>query len=431
VPIPLIERREISMKPTENWAAARRVSKARGCMRAASAVLGLASMMVPAILATASAQAQSRHYKVLYSFGGTNGDGAFPVAGLIQDAAGNLYGTTQFGGYGYGTVFVVNRSGQEKVLHSFGGTNGDGTGPLAGLIQDAAGDLYGTTSQGGAYSPPWCTSGCGTVFMVNRSGQEKVLYSFTGTGDGKYPAEGLIQDAAGNLYGTTNAGGAYGQGAVFAVNRSGKEKVLYSFSGTTVSVGVIPGALVQDAAGNFAGTTLYGGDFSECQHGCGTVFMVSRSGQEKVLHSFGGTNGDGLNPNGDLVQDAAGNFYGTTQFGGYGYGTVFVVNRSGQEKVLYSFTGTNGDGAYPLAGLILDAAGNLYGTSSGGGAYGYGTVFVVNRSGQEKVLHSFGGTNGDGLNPNGDLVQDAAGNLYGTTDAGGAYFGGMVFVLTP
>jgi uncharacterized repeat protein (TIGR03803 family) len=376
------------------------------------------SLVLAAVPATSSAQAQTGNYRVLYSFGGTNGDGALPFAGLVQDAAGNFYGTTHGGGaYDYGTVFVLNRSGQEKVLHSFTGTGEDGYNPYAGLVQDAAGNFYGTTAFGGYHD--W-----GTMFVVNPSGQEKVLHSFGGTGDGIYLYAGLVQDAAGNFYGTTYWGGAHNWGTVFTVNPSGQEKVLYSFTGTGEDGSSPNAGIVQDVAGNLYGTTYDGGAYGQ-----GTVFVVNRSGQEKVLHSF--NSNDGYGPYAGLVQDAAGNFYGTTYWGGaHNWGTVFIVNRRGQEKVLHSFGGT-GDGIYPYAGLVQDAAGNFYGTTYQGGAYGYGTVFVVNRDGQEKVLYSFTGTNGDGSNPYAGLVRDAAGNFYGTTAYGGAYGYGTVFELTP
>jgi uncharacterized repeat protein (TIGR03803 family) len=353
------------MKSSTKYGVTSTAYVARGRMLPARVVLALASIVWPAVVSAVSAQAQTSEYRVLYSF--TGADGGYPYAGLILDAAGNLYGTTVGGGaYALGTVFVVNRSGQEKVLHSFG-AEGDGTSPEPGLVQDAAGNLYGTTEGGGAYA-------LGTVFVVNRSGQEKILHSFGAEGDGVSPYAGLVQDAAGNFYGTTNNGGAYG---------------------------------------------------------AGTVFVVNRDGQEKVLHSFGAYYGDGSIPFAGLVQDAAGNFYGTTPFGGaYGGGTVFVLNRNGHERVLHSF-GADGDGAFPYAGLVQDAAGNFYGTTNGGGAYGYyGTVFVVSPTGQEKVLHSFG-AEGDGAYNNAGLVQDAAGNLYGTTSNGGAYGYGTVFELTP
>jgi uncharacterized repeat protein (TIGR03803 family) len=287
-----------------------RVMAAGMWQRTASATLALAFVLVATVVATPSAQAQ--RFKVLYTFTG-GADGGYPVAGLIQDAAGNLYGTTGIGGAsGGGTVFVVNKAGhQETVLYSFTGTP-DGAIPEAGLIQDAAGNFYGTTADGGVYN-------VGTVFAVNKAGQEKVLYSFTGGADGANPWAGLIQDAAGNFYGTTLLGGAYGYGTVFVVSKTGQEKVLYSFTGG--ADGAIPWAgLIQDAAGNLFGTTVQGGAY-----GVGTVFVVNKTGQEKVLHSF--TYGaDGEYPQAGLIQDAAGNLFGTTIYGGaYGSGTVFEV----------------------------------------------------------------------------------------------------------
>jgi uncharacterized repeat protein (TIGR03803 family) len=325
--------------------------------------------------------------KVLYSFTGSGGDGSHPYAGLIMDASGNLYSTTETGGTsGYGTVFeLVNSSGSysEKVLYSFTGSGGDGSDPLAGLIMDASGNLYSTTFDGG-------TSGCGTVFeLVNSSStySEKVLHSFANSGgDGWRPYAGLIMDASGNLYGTTYVGGTSGPGTVFElVNSSGtySEKVLYSFTGSGGDGSQPVAGLIMDASGNLYGTTLIGGTSEDCYGGCGTVFeLVNSSGtySEKVLHSF--TYSDGEYPQAGLIMDASGNLYGTTEEGGTsgGNGTVFeLVNSSGaySEKVLYSFTDSSWDGFYVTAGLIMDASGNLYGTTGEGDASGYGTVFEV------------------------------------------------------
>jgi uncharacterized repeat protein (TIGR03803 family) len=336
-------------------------------------------------VAAAPAQAQSFTENVLYNFCPQSGcaDGEEPYAGLIMDASDNLYGTTYLGGAnGYGAVFeLVNSSGtySEKVLYSFTNSGGDGALPLAGLIMDASGNLYGTTAEGGA-------SGYGTVFeLVNSSGtySEKVLYSFTNSGgDGAYPYAGLIMDASGNLYGTTYEGGLTGSGTVFElVNSSGA----YS---------------------------------------------------EKVLYSFTGSNGDGADPEAGLIMDASGNLYGTTEEGGAsGYGTVFeLVNSSGtySEKVLYGFTASNGDGAIPYAGLLMDASGNLYGTTESSGNNPYdGTVFeLVNSSGSysENVLYTFTGS--DGAYPYGGLIMNASGTLYGTTRYGGTNGAGVVFSLS-
>ncbi len=385
-------------------------------LRTASVSLALAFVLASAVVATPSAQAQS--FRELYSFSGVGRDGEYPIGGLVQDKTGNFYSTTYQGGaYGYGTVFEVNKTGNERVLHSF--NLGDGAYPGAGLVLDTAGNLFGTTDVGGAYN-------LGTVFQINKSGKERVLHSFSGTpGDGAGPNAGLIQDAVGDLYGTTTSGGAYGYGTLFKLSRSAPEKVLYSFTGMDGDGATPYSSLVIDAAGNLYGTTNGGGAY-----GYGTVFEIDETGNETVLYSFTGINGDGKNPYSGLLQDAAGNLYGTTLLGGAdGYGTVYVVDKTGKEKVIYSFTfaGVNGDG--PSAGLIQDTAGNLYGTDQWGGDYGLGSVFVVTTSGQEKVLHSFAGPDGKWLLSG--LVQDAAGNLYGTTVYGGAYGWGTVFEVRP
>ncbi len=305
-----------------------------------------------------------------------------------------------------------------SVLYTFkGGT--DGGNPQSGLVQGYSGNLYGTTKNGGAY-------GFGTVFEVISTGKETVLYSFTGGSDGKNPYGSLLLDSASNLYGTTVAGGAYGFGTVFKVDTTGKETVLYSFLGG--ANGQSPWAgLAFDSAGNLYGTTLGGGS-----SGYGTVFKLDSSGHQTVLHSFTDAGGDGAYPYAGLVLDTANNLYGTTSHGGNsGYGVAFKVNTAGSETVLYSFTG-GADGGYPWSGaLVLDASGNLYGTTDGGGAKGAGTVFKLDTAGTESVLYSFCSVYGctDGAGPEGGLVQDWAGNLYGATTQGGASNAGTLFEL--
>jgi len=368
------------------------------------------------VMGAAWAQGQTYTKKVIYSFAGGS-DGADPLAGLVRDGTGNLYGTTYGGGdYGSGTVFRLDTTGKEAVLHSFSG-GPDGGYPYAGLILDAASNLYGTADAGGVHN-------YGAVFEMPAGGAEGVLYSFTGTGgDGADPLAGLIRDGVGNLYGTTASGGASGLGTVFKLSAGGAETVLHSFRGG--SDGEYPEAgLVQDGVGNLYGTTYAGG-----ASGFGTVFKIDAKGNETVLYSFRG-GADGEYPSAGLVRDAAGNLYGTTNSGGAsGDGIVFKISPAGKETVLHSFKGGK-DGEYPYASVIRDAAGNLYGTTYGGGASGWGTVFEINPTGKETVLYSFAGA-ADGASPEGGLVQDAAGHLYGTTKYGGALGAGTVFELSP
>jgi uncharacterized repeat protein (TIGR03803 family) len=302
------------------------------------------------------------------------------------------------------------------VLYSFQGTP-DGALPFGGLILDAAGNLYGTTDSGGV-------SYYGMAFKLDRTGKETVLYSFL-AGYGANPDAGLIRDAKGNFYGTTYWGGAYNWGSVFKLDKKGNETVLHSFR--EGADGQWPQAgLVRDSEGNLYGTTVrsYPG-------GWGTVFKLSKAGKVTVLHRFSGSP-DGEFPQAALVRDAAGNLYGTTPIGGAfkEFGTVFKVDKTGKETILHSFSGQ--DGNSPLAGLIRDREGNLYGTTSGGGTGcgqdGCGTVFKLDTTGKETVLYSFTGTP-DGAGPEGALVRDAAGNLYGTTYRGGSSDDGTVFKL--
>jgi uncharacterized repeat protein (TIGR03803 family) len=398
------------------------------------------------LVAAPPAGAQGFVSATLHSFPSSPGDGAYPYLGrLAVDGSGNLYGTTTSGGtLGYGTVFeLVNSQGtySERVLHSFTRSTVDGAYPYGSLTMDISGNLYGTTYQGGA-------NDAGTVFeLVNSSGtyNEMMLHSFTNSGaDGGYPAAGLVMDASsGNLYGTTNQGGAYAVGIVFElVNSAGtyNERILHSFTNSGGDGGYPYAGLLMDGSGNLYGTTTNGG-----ASGAGTVFeLVNSSGSysEAVLYSFTNSGGDGGYPYAGLLMDGSGNLYGTTINGGAsGFGTVFeLVNSSGtySETVLHNFTKPgSGDGANPLAAVIMDAKGNLYGTTSLGGASGYGTVFeLVNSSGtySEHVLHSFAGTAGcspDGSYPYASLIMDALGNLYGTTQSGGSSNNGIVFELFP
>ena len=373
-------------------------------------------------IALQSAQAQTE--KILHSFHSNGTDGTQPRAGVIRDTKGNLYGTTSNGGtYNNGTVFQLTPSGSEKILHSFNPSTQDGTIPFAGVIRDAKGNLYGTTCCGGAYQS-------GTAFKLTPSGTETILHSFSfDTADGYGPVATLVRDTQGNLYGMTPGGGTNRGGVVFELTPSGTETILHSFDDSNTTDGYGPEAgLIMDGSGNFYGTTNAGG--TEGATSYGTVFEMTPSGALTVLHTFGiGT--DGGNVWAGLVRDAQGNLYGTTYQGGtYGYGTVFEVTSSGTETVLHSFNNDGTDGYGPVAGLAIDTSGTLYGTTEFGGTYTYGTVFEVTPSGTETILHSFG-SGSDGRNPVASLVRDPNGNLYGTTEKGGPYGGGTVFKVTP
>jgi uncharacterized repeat protein (TIGR03803 family) len=407
------------MRPTKSYSGAKSVF-------VILITLLLTSVIVPTL-------AQARKFKVLHTFHG--GDGAGPIGQLVRDQAGNLYGTTAIGGTGKcqggcGTAFKMNKFGKMIWVHSFNGANG--RQPAAGLLRDKAGNLYGTTGLGGRINNQICSLGCGVVFRLDKTGKETVLHKFTGTPDGYFPAGApLVEDGAGNVYGATGVGGANGVGAVFKLDQAGKETVPYSFSGG--SDGCDPSAgVILDAAGNLYGVTLDGGG-GFCNSGFGVAFEVNTSGDETVLHAFGGS--DGANPDSVLLFDSQGNLYGTTQNGGSstvcggGCGTVFELspdNGSWSETVLYSFCLLSNciDGETPGPGpLVRDAAGNLYGATDFGGTYrncnrdACGVVFKLDTTGKETVLHSFtGGT--DGAGPWG-LAADSAGNLYGSALRGG------------
>jgi uncharacterized repeat protein (TIGR03803 family) len=366
--------------------------------------------------------------KVLYGFK-SGSDGTIPYAGLIFDSRGDLYGTTSGGGSsGNGTVFKLTPSNgvwTETLLHTF--TGSDGSFPSAGLIFDNAGNLYGTTQQGGS------TLNTGTVFKLTPSNgvwTETVIYSFKGGSDGYLPFAGLIFDSVGNLYGTTIGGGANGCGTVFELTPSNgvwTETVIYNFKGG--SDGTVPYAgLIFDSGGNLYGTTSGGGS-----SGNGTVFELRPSNKvwtEIVIYSFKGGS-DGSLPFAGLIFDSEGNLYGATAYGGAdGLGTVFELTPSNggwMETVLHSFTG--GDGQLPSSVLTF-TAGNLFGTTQYGGAIGWGTVFKLDTSDNYTVLHSFAaGT--DGMTPAyAGLAKDTAGNLYGTTSSGGSGGAGTVFEIT-
>src|ERR1017187_6069622 len=364
----------------------------------------------------------------LYTFCSQSGctDGSDPIAGLVQAANGDLYGTTYGGGpSNRGTIFKITPGGTLTTLYSFCSQTNctDGVYPYAGLVQATNGDLYGTTQYGGAHS-------YGTVFKITPGGTPTTLYSFcsqSGCTDGLAPYAALVQAANGDLYGTTNGGGASGYGTVFKITPGGTLTTLYSFcSQTNCTDGVEPFAgLVQAANGDIYGTT------SAAQTSAGgTVFKITAGGTLTTLYSFCSQTNctDVPLPDGRLDQAANGDFYGTAVYGGAGNsGTIFKITPTGTLTALHRFNGT--DGAEPTGGLVQAANGDFYGTTDLGGANGSnGTVFKITPSGTLTTLYSFNGT--DGGNPYAGLVQDTNGDFYGTTAYGGSNNDGTVFRLS-
>jgi len=407
------------------------------------AVAGAALMIVIVILIFVPGAWAASNYKVLYRFTG-GADGSTP-SGVVFDAAGNLYGTTYSGGaYGWGSVFQLtpNPDGTwtQRVLYSFQNTMDDGRNPNAGLVFDAAGNLYGTITcvacgsndQGGAF-----------VLTPNPDGTwtESTIAFFDWYWSGA-PPHAMIFDAAGNIYGTTSegidiAGSVYelkaGTAASVSLPSYWQLDVLHRFNWNDGSEPLA--TLVFDASGNLYGTTSHGG-----RRGGGNVFRVTPepggSWKETAIHNFSGGKDGGLST-ASLIFDAAGNLYGTASVGGtYGYGVAFKLTPGPlggwKERVLHSFKGGQ-NGASPNSGLVFDTAGNLYGTASAGGLYGYGVVFKLTPGAlggwKERVLHSFEGH--PGQNPVSVLVLDSAGNLYGTTKGDGKKTFGSVFEITP
>jgi uncharacterized repeat protein (TIGR03803 family) len=398
--------------------------------------------------------------QILHNFQNNGKDGYEPWSNLVFDASGNLYGTTSLGGEsgtacggrGCGTVFQLTPGKAKWTKHdvfSFRQSDSSGSTPLAGLIFDGSGNMYGTTLSGGAHH-------IGTVFEITPQTDGKwmqtILHNFAiKGGDGNYPMGSLIFSGSGNLYGTTSDGGKYLSGTVFELtpgtNGQWTESLLYSFCPIEgCPDGATPTSnLIFDVSGNLYGTATGGGAQQS-----GTVFELSpgSNGQwtETTLYSFQNNNVDGVNPYAGLIFDASGNLYGTTYWGGvYGAGTVFELSPNGQggwtEEVLYSFNTNGSDAQDPYAGLIFDASGNLYGTSQYGGSGtgcqdngGCGAIFELSPdAGQwtETVLYNFNDNGTDGFDPVGGLVFDSLGNLYTTTIEGGDDGYGTVVELTP
>jgi uncharacterized repeat protein (TIGR03803 family) len=435
-------------------------------LRPQSAVLAILIMLLFLLLGLlfiilTGQPAQAQTFKVLYNFTG-GADGENPSSGLTMDAAGNLYGTTHGELAGYhcvdsecGTVFKLSKKGADWVLdtlYSFRGLSNyypsDGSNPSGGLAIAQNGSLYGTTNRGGIdRNFPY---GCGTVFHLtppptapkteSAPWNEASIYRFTCSGDGAYPQGDLIVDALENVYGTAMQGGN-GYGVVYELMPSGNrwiQTVLYAFQ-TGDGAWFPPSGVVFDTFSNLYGVGEGGGPYFG-----GGVYQLSPSGSgwtERTLYSFTGGS-DGSGPIGGLIIDAAGNLYGTTIYGGdlscnapSGCGTVFELTPSSggwSLSTLYSFSGCGGWCA-PHDKLLMDAAGNLYGTKQGDGLYSGGSVFKLTRSNggwTYSSLHDFTGGS-DGGAPEGSLILDGNGNLYGTTYQGGAYGSGVVFEITP
>lgn len=361
------------------------------------------------------------NFTLLHAFAGGSTDAASPAGTFIFGSDGNLYGTSGGGGSAsFGTAYQLTPAGAVTVLHSFL-KYGDGAYPQGSLLEDSSGDFFGMTWGGGLTH--------GVVFEVAAGGTTSTLHNFADdTTDGGYPDAGLTLGSDGNYYGTTGAGGSGSgtgsNGTVFKITPAGVETVLYVFAGGTTD-GLQPqAALLLASDGNFYGTTSAGG-----ASGNGTVFRITPSGTETLLYSFAGGTADGTTPRARLIQGTDGNFYGTTTAGGAnGYGTVFKVTPGGVETVLYSFAGGTTDGATPAAGLLLGNDGNFYGTTSAGGSNNAGTVFRLSPGGSETLVYVFGGSS-DGSNLQGGLVEDSNGVLYGTAASGGANGQGTAYTI--
>jgi uncharacterized repeat protein (TIGR03803 family) len=440
-----------------------RCSAGREFLHALTMTLTLAAISV-GLTARAHAQTET----TLFDLQGTD-DGNYPFSGVAFDAVGNLYGTTVYGAVyncngnaGCGAVYEISppASGTgtwiETVLHTFTGAS-DGGKPYAGVVTDSSGNVYGAATSGGetgsALCKPW---GCGVIFKLSPAGggawTETVLHSFSGARDGSAPYGTLVFDSAGNLYGTTIGGGNNtssncspgGCGVVFKLTPGSagwQETVLYAFSGENDGAGPIAG-VVFDNAGNLYGTTTSEGDVKGCS--CGSVFKLSPGAsewKETTLNVFTGL--DGNEPQGTVAFDSAGNLYGTTSQGGPpegcddGCGVVYKLSPSASgpwtATEVHVFSQDELDNGYgPLGSLVLDSAGNIYGTAYGGGSFNDGIMFKMSLDSgiwRESGAIDFDGTNG-GV-PLGGLISDSAGNLYGTTAIGGTHNAGVVFRYTP
>ena len=402
---------------------------------------GMVMAIVAALVLVGAQTAQAQTFTVIHTFTGGI-DGAAPEAGLTLDGAGNLYGTASAGGTGLsGAVYKLSHRGTGwtfNPLYNFAGGN-DGATPIARVIFGPNGTLYGTTSDQGMGQGV-----VGTVFNLGPPPtvcktalcpwDEKVLHRFTGSGsDGFIPGYGdLLFDRAGNIYGTTIQGGTNGKGTVFELTPSGQnwtESILFNMA---ASSGIYPyNGVIFDQAGNLYGTTYEGGIMSTY----GSIYELTPSGSgwtQSTLHTLQEAS-DGAYPYGGVIFDQAGNLYGTTSYDGPdGAGTVFELSPSNggwMLNVIHSFAGSEG----PYGGVTMDAAGNLYGTTFAGGAHLFGSVYKLTPSGSGWTftdLYDFTGGN-DGGYPYGTVAIDANGNLYGTASHNGALGYGTIWEIMP
>lgn len=371
---------------------------------------------VSVLLATATVALSAQTFTTLHSFHGA--DGSNPYAGLMQASNGNLYGTTSAGGAnGDGTVFEISTSGTLTTLHNFNHLSPiDGAQPYAGLMQARDGNLYGTTDRGGSHN-------VGIVYRITTSGTTKTLHDLDYQPDGALPYAGLVQATNGALYGTTADGGG-SEGTVFEVTSFGQYIAIYEFG--TGGASPVAG-LVQASNGNLYGVASTGGFYS-----CGTLFEMTLSGGFTLLHTFTGL--DGCYPQATLVEGADGNLYGVASAGGahngFNAGTFFNITPSGTFNLLHVFDRT--DGTAPTGALIQATDGNFYGTTQYGGANNQGTIFRVTPSGTVTTLYSFCPQSHcpDGANPYAGLVLGTDGVFYGTTFNGGGSNDGTVFSLS-
>jgi uncharacterized repeat protein (TIGR03803 family) len=385
------------------------------------------------LLCEAANSLRAQTFRTIFTFDLTNGEG--PSGGLIQSNDGELYGTTAGGGYSAGTVFKVTTNGVLTTLYNFkvctpSGCPG-GTLPHGSLTQAADGDVYGATGLGGA-------GNSGTVFRLDQSGTLTTLHSFCPEGldtctGGYYPIGGLVEGTDGNLYGTTTGNADFiSAGTVFKITRDGTLTTLYTFCSLSgCADGKDPGPLVQATNGDFYGVTMVGGS-----NNGGTVFRISPEGALVTLHSFCAQVTkctDGSVPYSGLIQAVSGELYGTASEGGvYGFGTVFKITLDGTLTTIHDFHGT--DGSTPAAGLVQGSDGNLYGTTyyGGGTAEDRGTIFRITPAGLLTKLYTFCSLPGctDGLWPNTSLYQATNGNFYGTNPLAGLEMDGSIFEVS-